>query len=213
MADILQKMRAARQRVVDIDGHKITIRRPTPMEWLAVPDYASAEFPDTAGMDDDQARAARQAWFSQQIDLNLSAWREFAWHVALGFADAWDLREIDLIPGGVPEPVALSPDVLREWLSDRPAALNALAVAVLSAWWEYQGQREADQKSSRLVWGASPGQADQTSRATAAGGTDHHRRGAGADGRRHRLGRVADRLRHARPGRHRAGDISIAGRH
>lgn len=67
---------------------------------------------------------------------SLSLSRDFA-----GCVVGWDkVREMDLIPGGDPHPLAFDPDACREWLHDRPDLYGPVVEAVISA---YQAHVEA----------------------------------------------------------------------
>lgn len=129
---LIDKMRAARQRVVSVDGHSFTIRRPTPldaMEWLGNLDAATS-----------------QAWFDNHFTLKSESWRKAAWYAVLHFVDGWDLKESDLIPGGTPESIAFALDVFEEWLRENPSTLNGLAVDIFTLWLLHLQQAESDEK-------------------------------------------------------------------
>lgn len=50
--------------------------------------------------------------------------------LVLAFTVGWNLREIDLIPGGGPEPVAFAPELFEAWLNDHPDAVAPLFAAM-----------------------------------------------------------------------------------
>lgn len=102
MADLLAKMRKAREVAVEVDGRRFTVRRPTDME------------------------AARLANSGDLLD----------------FVVGWDLKEIDLVPGGTPDPVAFDAGLFREWVADRPELWQPLTDAVREAYAAHVRQRE-----------------------------------------------------------------------
>lgn len=55
----------------------------------------------------------------------------------------WNLKELDLIPGGGPEPVAFSHELFGEWLGDQPEIWQPLGDAILQAY-----QAHADRRST-----------------------------------------------------------------
>lgn len=142
---LLDKMRAARQRSVEVAGHHYTIRRPTPMdamEWLGNLDAETT-----------------QAWFKDNFNLKSESWRQCAWYAVLHFVDGWDLKEIDLIAGGTPESIAFSLEVFEEYLRENPVVLNGLAVDIFTLWLVHLQNVESDEKkpAAGLVDKASEG--------------------------------------------------------
>lgn len=132
MSILLEKMRAARRRVVEIDGHHYTISRPTPMEameWFGVTDEGGHD------------------WLKKvNFALKAPEWRQAAWYAVAHFVVDWDLTEIDLVPGGTPAAVPFDTALLNEWLLDRPDVLNQLAMFVLQAWIDYNDQQADAEK-------------------------------------------------------------------
>jgi hypothetical protein len=64
------------------------------------------------------------------------------------FVIGWEgVREIDVIPGGDPHPLAFSADVCAEWLGDRLDLLSPLATAVFDSFTAYQSRIEGEKKS------------------------------------------------------------------
>ena len=56
----------------------------------------------------------------------------------LPFVIGWDgVKELDMIPGGDPHPLAFDADVCKEWLSDRPDLLSPLADAIMDAYMKH----------------------------------------------------------------------------
>lgn len=62
--------------------------------------------------------------------------------LVLAFTVGWDLREIDLIPGGGPEPVAFAPELFEAWLNDHPDAVTPLFDAMTQGMERRLGERE-----------------------------------------------------------------------
>lgn len=52
----------------------------------------------------------------------------------------WDLKFIDLYPGGDPTPAPFEPDAWAEWVADRPQIWEPLTTAIMEA---YQAHRSA----------------------------------------------------------------------
>ena len=61
---------------------------------------------------------------------------------ALRCVVGWDLQEIDLIPGGAPEPVAFSPELFVDWVADRPEDWRVIVDAVTSAYKQHKDQAD-----------------------------------------------------------------------
>lgn len=135
MSTLAEKIRAARQKSIDIDGHRFTYRRPTPIEMLN-------------WLGDTDVQMTKQ-WFEQQFNLATCAgWRSKAIEALGLFVDDWDLTELDLFSGGTGAKAEFSADALIEYLGDHPSALNALAVAIYSSWLTFlQEQADAEKKS------------------------------------------------------------------
>lgn len=61
----------------------------------------------------------------------------------LPFVVGWEgVREMDLIPGGDPHPLAFDPAVCAEWLADRPDLFEAVANALIEAYRSHAAARE-----------------------------------------------------------------------
>lgn len=58
------------------------------------------------------------------------------------FVTGWDLREIDLIPGGSPEPVEFDPLLWEVWIQDQPHLWAPLTEAILQAYQEHNRARD-----------------------------------------------------------------------
>lgn len=53
----------------------------------------------------------------------------------LPYVVGWSgVKELDLIPGGDPHPLAFSADVCAEWLADRPDLLGPLVAAIVESY-------------------------------------------------------------------------------
>lgn len=58
------------------------------------------------------------------------------------FVVGWDMTELDLIPGGGPEPVEFDPLLWDVWIQDRPELWGPLTDAILKAYQEHARARE-----------------------------------------------------------------------
>lgn len=66
----------------------------------------------------------------------------------LPFVIGWDkVKELDLIPGGDPHPLAFDANVCAEWLTDRLDLLSPLADAVFKAYADHEARREDAKKN------------------------------------------------------------------
>jgi hypothetical protein len=66
----------------------------------------------------------------------------------LPFVVGWDgVRELDIINGGDPHPLAFDADVCAEWLSDRADLFGPLVKAVQEAYDRHAGELEAAAKN------------------------------------------------------------------
>lgn len=98
MADLIEKLRRARERRVEVGGFDFTVRRPTDIEAL--------ELRRGCGLGD-----------------------------LLRFVVGWGkVKELDIVPGGGPEPVPFDAALAAEWLADRPDLLQPLADEVLDGY-------------------------------------------------------------------------------
>lgn len=59
----------------------------------------------------------------------------------------WDLREIDLVPGGGPEPVPFDSDLLADYLADTPQLWEPLAAALMESINSHDARLEAAAKN------------------------------------------------------------------
>lgn len=112
---IVDKIRKARQSLVEIGGHKLTITRPTAADIDARPGR------------DKTTREHLQYWCQ--------------------FVVGWDLTEIDLLPGGAPDPVPFSRDALIEWIADREDDWSPLISSIRDAYLRFQERKEAESKN------------------------------------------------------------------
>ena len=104
---LVEKIRKARQKTVDVGGFRFVVRRPTDLEMIGLSE-----------------RLRRQ-------DMG----------ALLGYVLGWEgVKELDIIPGGDPHPLAFDAEVCAEWLADRPDLLDAIAKEVLDT---YQAHAEA----------------------------------------------------------------------
>ncbi len=62
---------------------------------------------------------------------------------AAGYVIDWDFQEIDLIPGGDPEPVAFNTAVFCDWIKDFPQHWGTLINGVIGAYQAYESALEA----------------------------------------------------------------------
>jgi hypothetical protein len=93
---LIEKIRKARESVVEVDGKKFTIRRPTEAE---------------------QAEMYKDPKFSY-LDLVRCC------------VVGWDLKEIDLIPGGDPIALTFSQELWIEYVSDHSDLWSDLSNAI-----------------------------------------------------------------------------------
>lgn len=63
------------------------------------------------------------------------------------FTCAWDLVELDLIPGGGPEPVPFDSVVWSEWVADHPEIWGPLGEAILEQYRLHAAKRDAAAKN------------------------------------------------------------------
>jgi hypothetical protein len=54
------------------------------------------------------------------------------------FVVGWDLKEIDLIPGGAPVPVEFDQDLFVTWVEDQPECWGPLIDAVLDSYAQHK---------------------------------------------------------------------------
>lgn len=58
------------------------------------------------------------------------------------------MPEMDLIPGGGPDPVPFDPDLWAEWIADHPEHWDAITDAIVAAYSAHKAQREETVKNS-----------------------------------------------------------------
>lgn len=62
--------------------------------------------------------------------------------------DWHDITEMDLVPGGGPDPVPFSAELWAEWIADHPEHWADLCGAVIAAYREHKASREDAAKNS-----------------------------------------------------------------
>ena len=63
------------------------------------------------------------------------------------FVVGWDVREIDIVPGGMPEPVPFSSALFSEWIADRPEDWMEIANAIKQAYIDHTEKRSESVKN------------------------------------------------------------------
>lgn len=63
------------------------------------------------------------------------------------FVIGWNLCELDVVPGGGPEPVEFDADLWSEWVADRPDLWEPIAVPIMDAYRRHVEGREAAAKN------------------------------------------------------------------
>lgn len=59
----------------------------------------------------------------------------------------WDFKELDLVPGGGPEPVPFDSEAWAEWAADNPDVWKPLSDAIVAFYKEHNAQVETDAKN------------------------------------------------------------------
>lgn len=59
------------------------------------------------------------------------------------FVTGWDLKELDIIPGGDGAPVPFSTDLFMEWVADHPEVWGPLCNAILNAYENHLAKTDA----------------------------------------------------------------------
>lgn len=54
----------------------------------------------------------------------------------------WDLKELDIVPGGTGEPAPFSNELFWEWVKDKPDYWQQLVSAVLESYRDYTKKRD-----------------------------------------------------------------------
>lgn len=63
------------------------------------------------------------------------------------FTVGWDLKNIDLVPGGTPDPEPFDADLWADYLEDNDDLWPPLSEAILGLWTEHRAAREAAEKN------------------------------------------------------------------
>jgi hypothetical protein len=63
------------------------------------------------------------------------------------FVVGWDLRELDIIPGGGPEPAEFDAELWREWVGDQRELWEPIASALLNAITDHAKSRKESEKN------------------------------------------------------------------
>jgi hypothetical protein len=116
--NLIEKIRAARQVNVHIDGLGFTVRRPTDMEMAKL-----------------KTDAVRQGFSDADV------LRKYV-------VDWKGVQEIHLIPGGSPVDVPFEADLFMEWVSDRPDCWTPLVDAILEAYRAHEDKRMESEKKT-----------------------------------------------------------------
>lgn len=64
------------------------------------------------------------------------------------FTVGWNLKEIDLVPGGNPVDAPFDSDAFCEWVSDQPDVAKKIAEAITEAYKAHAEKRDTDAKNS-----------------------------------------------------------------
>lgn len=67
--------------------------------------------------------------------------------IAQRFVTGWDLTELELIPGGGPEPVPFDSALFAVWIEDRPEYWAGLARAIIDAFVAHRNQQKESEKN------------------------------------------------------------------
>jgi hypothetical protein len=63
------------------------------------------------------------------------------------FVVGWDLTEMQVVPGGGPDPVPFDPELWSAWVDDRPDVWEPIAKALLDAYRLHAEAREGELKN------------------------------------------------------------------
>lgn len=63
------------------------------------------------------------------------------------FVIGWELKELDLIPGGDGAAVKFDPELFAEWVADQPEVWEPLGTAILNAYKAHTDKRDASVKN------------------------------------------------------------------
>lgn len=64
------------------------------------------------------------------------------------FVVNWNLKEIDLVPGGSPVDAAFDAEAFGEWVSDQPQTIATLSTAIVEAYQAHVEKRSEAEKNS-----------------------------------------------------------------
>lgn len=65
------------------------------------------------------------------------------------FVVGWSgVKELDIVPGGMPEPVEFSKELFSEWVADRPDLWNPLSEAIISGYRTHEQALDEKTKNS-----------------------------------------------------------------
>ena len=67
--------------------------------------------------------------------------------LAVKFVIGWDLRELDVIAGGGPEPAPFDAETWAAWVADKPKLWTPIGQAVLDAFTSHQAAQGAAEKN------------------------------------------------------------------
>ena len=100
----------------------------------------------------DKIRLARQSQFeaggftftiSRPTDLDIATLGDKSMQqVAAKFVCGWNLKELDVIPGGTGSPAPFDSELFAEWLADRPEFWMPLAEEILARYKQHVEGRE-----------------------------------------------------------------------
>jgi hypothetical protein len=100
--------------------------------------------------------AARRSQLPVGDDRKLTIRRPSPWDVASAHANSvrmdlewasqfvvdWNFKEVDLIPGGLPEPVVFDAEVFNTWIKDHPSFWTTVVQGVMDAHTAYEKAQE-----------------------------------------------------------------------
>jgi hypothetical protein len=150
MSALLEKLRRARQSTIVIGDHSFVIERPTPMaamDWLQ------------SDGDSISADGIKQ-FFEVHFSLKNDVWRRVAQYAIENFVVGWNLKEIDIIPGGTPIEAPFQSELFLVWVADYPAIVTKLAYEILNAYLTFVMQSGDDEK--KPLPGLSPGNSNDS---------------------------------------------------
>lgn len=67
--------------------------------------------------------------------------------MAQKFVIGWDLLELDIVPGGGPEPAPFDAELWADWVADKPDLWPVLATAILDAFNAHVAKRTSSEKN------------------------------------------------------------------